>query len=100
MDKEKAEKRAQTGPPAAPGQAAGSNQDVNAKIAALEAEKKALRDQNSRPHYCVDFITKGCFNDNCGMMHVEKEQVDKAKKHRKAMAAEKKKAKRAQSAGK
>ena len=36
-------------------------------------------------------------------MHVEKDQVDKAKKHKKALAAEKKKAdkaKRAQSAGK
>ena len=54
------------------------------------------------PAYCIDYITKGCFKPNCGKLHVEKDEIEKVKADKKALAAAKKKetraAKRAQSA--
>ena len=94
------------GPPAGLGlsrAAPGSNADLNSKIANLQAEKKALAQKLSTPDYCVDYITKGCFG-NCGKMHVEKDEVEKWKTAKKALAAKQKSerkaaAKRARSSG-
>ena len=65
----------------------------------MEEDKKELQQTASKPKYCCAYIGNGCFDDQCGFMHVEKEQVDKMKKAGKAMAAAKRKAKRSQSAG-
>ena len=76
---------------------------MNNKIKTLEADKKTLQQKLSRTSYCMKYITTGCFNENCPDMHVEKDQVDKAKAAKKAMAAAKDKAKteakRSQSVG-
>ena len=68
------------------------------KIAQLEAEKKALNKRVSAPQYCQAYINGGCFDENCGLWHIEKCEIDKRKAAAKAMAAKKKKEKRAQSA--
>ena len=73
--------------------------DLKKKIAKLEEEKKALNRRVSAPAYCQAYINGGCFDENCKNMHVEKAEVDKRKAAAKAMAAKKKKEKRAQSAG-
>ena len=81
----------------------GSNKDLQAKIKALEAERKALQDKVSRPKWCANFIGNGCMKEDCPYMHVEKDQVDKHKAAAKALAAKEKKAqkeqRRSQSAG-
>jgi len=71
-------------------------------IKKLQEEKKQLQKRVSAPAYCTDYITKGCFNPNCGLLHAEKDEVEKFQKNKKALAAAKKKAAKAarsQSAG-
>ena len=57
----------------------------------LKAQNKKLSDTT----YCQNYIGAGCFDDNCKKMHVEKEEVDKFKASKKALAAAKAKAKKA-----
>ena len=97
MEKRKANGgRSQSTPPAAPATA-----DAD-KVAQLEARNKELQSRLSKPKYCQAYITTGCFDPACDIMHVEKEEVDKYRKAQKALAAQRAKAKkqaRAQSVG-
>ena len=66
--------------------------------------RPATRSYNrlSKPEWCQAYINAGCFDPNCGLMHVEKAEVDKRRTARKALSAARAKAKkqaRAQSAG-
>ena len=98
LDKRKANAggMSQRSPPAAPAAADGD------KIAQLVARNKELQSRLSKPKFCQAYITTGCFDPACSIMHVEKEEVDKHRKAQKALAAQRAKAKkeaRAQSVG-
>ena len=89
--------RSQSTPPAAPAAA-----DAADRVTQLEARNKELQSRLSKPKYCQAYITTGCFDPNCDIMHVEKEEVEKHRKAQKALAAQRAKAKkqaRAQSVG-
>ena len=92
LDKKKTE-RANS----APGErtAASSNKDLAEKIKKLEAEKKELARRTSAPAFCKAYITNGCFDPDCALLHVEQEQIDRSKAAKKALAAAKAKAKKA-----
>ena len=82
--------RSQSTPPAAP----ATGGDDKAKLAALEARNKDLLSRLSKPKYCQAYITTGCFDPACNILHVEKAEVDKYKASQKALAAARQKAKK------
>ena len=96
-EKHKAQRSQTADPPRTA--ALGRDEDLKEKIKKLEAEKKELNKRAAMPAYCVSFLKEGgCFDEKCRFTHVEKDEVEKAKKNRKALAAAEKK-KRSQSAG-